>query len=361
MKGVKIKVGAEVVQGPRGLSIKELRYKETLTNGNNIYEVILENNVVIGEIETKKGNKGDKGETGDKGNGIYLLEEIENTNDFIKFKMTFTNGDIVYFSIKNGESAYKVALNSGFVGSEKEWLLSLIGPRGKSLEFNWNGTELGIRVEGETDYTYVNLKGEKGDAGPQGIQGPKGEKGDKGDIGPAGPQGIQGIQGVAGPKGDKGEQGIQGIVGPKGDKGDTGPAGPAGTTAWTGITGKPTVFPPAAGTITGNLTVTGVFVCNNDVTAFSDIRLKTNITQLTNALGKLDMINGYNFEYKDRGGEKQVGVIAQEVQTVLPEAVKLTERVFNGEKMLAVNEIKIIPLLIEAIKELKREIEKLKK
>ena len=108
------------------------------------------------------------------------------------------------------------------------------------------------------------------------------------------------------------------------------------------------------------MTVTGVFVCNNDVTAFSDIRLKTNIAQLTNALGKLDMINGYNFEYKDRAGEKQVGVIAQEVQTVLPEAVKLTERVFNGEKMLAVNEIKIVPLLIEAIKELKREVDKLK-
>lgn len=131
-------------------------------------------------------------------------------------------------------------------------------------------------------------------------------------------------------------------------------------TTWATVANKPATFPPAAGTITGNLTVTGVFVCNNDVTAFSDIRLKTNITQLTNALGKLDMINGYNFEYKDRAGEKQVGVIAQEVQTVLPEAVKLTERVFNGEKMLAVNEIKIVPLLIEAIKELKREVDKLK-
>ena len=198
------------------------------------------------------------------------------------------------------------------------------------------------------------------------LKGDKGEKGDKGDTGPAGLQGEQGAQGIKGEKGDKGdtgpaglqgEQGAQGIKGEKGDKGDT---GPAGTTTWTGITGKPTVFPPAAGTITGNLTVTGVFVCNNDVTAFSDIRLKTNITQLTNALGKLDMINGYGFEYKDRVGEKQVGVIAQEVQTVLPEAVKLTERVFNGEKMLAVNEIKIVPLLIEAIKELKREVDKLK-
>ena len=36
---------------------------------------------------------------------------------------------------------------------------------GKSLEFNWRGTELGVRVEGESQYEYVNLKGEKGDAG----------------------------------------------------------------------------------------------------------------------------------------------------------------------------------------------------
>lgn len=36
---------------------------------------------------------------------------------------------------------------------------------GKSLEFNWRGTELGVRVEGESQYEYVNLKGDKGDAG----------------------------------------------------------------------------------------------------------------------------------------------------------------------------------------------------
>ena len=51
--GMTLKASAEVVRGPRGLSIKELKYKETLANGNNIYEVILENNVVIGEIESK--------------------------------------------------------------------------------------------------------------------------------------------------------------------------------------------------------------------------------------------------------------------------------------------------------------------
>ncbi|WP_373077295.1 tail fiber domain-containing protein [Fusobacterium varium] len=370
--GMILKASAEVVRGPRGLSIKELKYKETLTNGNNIYEVILENDVVIGEIEAKKGDKGIQGIKGDTGRGIESLLKRDKQGPVTTYEFTYTDNTIDIFTVEDGANAYEVATDNGFEGTEEEWLLSLIGPQGKSLEFVWNGTELGVRVEGENTYTYTNLKGDKGDTGPAGLQGEKGaqglkgEKGDKGDtgpkgdIGPAGAQGIQGLQGVAGPKGDKGEQGIQGVQGPKGDKGDTGATGPAGTTAWTGITGKPTVFPPAAGTITGNLTVTGVFVCNNDVTAFSDIRLKTNIAQLTNALEKLDMINGYGFEYKDRVGEKQVGVIAQEVKTVIPEAVKLTERVFNGEKMLAVNEVKIIPLLIEAIKELKREVDKLK-
>ena len=42
---------------------------------------------------------------------------------------------------------------------------------GKSIEYTWNGTQLGIRIEGETDYTYVNLKGDKGDKGDTGDTG----------------------------------------------------------------------------------------------------------------------------------------------------------------------------------------------
>lgn len=43
------------------------------------------------------------------------------------------------------------------------------GENGKSIEYNWNGTQLGIRQEGELEYTYVNLKGEKGDKGQDGA------------------------------------------------------------------------------------------------------------------------------------------------------------------------------------------------
>ena len=65
------------------------------------------------------------------------------------------------------------------------------GTNGKSLEFNWQGTSLGIRKEGESTYSYTDLKGnkgDKGDPGEQGLQGPKGDKGDPGEQGPEGPQ-----------------------------------------------------------------------------------------------------------------------------------------------------------------------------
>lgn len=92
-----------------------------------------------------------------------------------------------------GKSAYRVAVDNGFVGTEEEWLESLVGPEGPRGKQG---------VQGAT--------GEKGDTGE------KGEKGDTGAIGPQGPQGETGPQGPQGP------QGIQG------EKGDTGEAGPAG-------------------------------------------------------------------------------------------------------------------------------------
>ncbi|BBC53724.1 minor tail protein [Mycobacterium phage JF4] len=71
-----------------------------------------------------------------------------------------------------GPSAYFIAALNGFIGTEEEWLESLVGPAGP--------------------------QGPAGPEGPQGPQGPTGPKGDKGDTGAQGPQGIQGPQGPAG-------------------------------------------------------------------------------------------------------------------------------------------------------------------
>ena len=104
----------------------------------------------------------------------------------------------------------------------------------------------------------------------------------------------------------------------------------------------------------------GVFT--GDVTtnySSSDIALKENIVVIPNPLDKIDQISGYTFNYIDKPDETVPGVIAQEVEQVLPGVVYDHER--NGKTYKAVRYDQLIPLLIESIKELKFEIEQLKK
>ena len=98
----------------------------------------------------------------------------------------------------------------------------------------------------------------------------------------------------------------------------------------------------------------------------SDERLKENITSIENALEKVEQLRGVTFDWKDDVEEKgfipyakhETGVIAQDVQKVIPDAA--VPAPFD-ENYLTVKHEKIIPLLIEAIKELKAEVESLKK
>jgi hypothetical protein len=89
-----------------------------------------------------------------------------------------------------------------------------------------------------------------------------------------------------------------------------------------------------------------------DITAFSDARLKTDVQKISDALGKVGAIAGYTYTRIDTG-ERQAGVIAQDVQKVLPEVVN-----DNGE-YLSVAYGNMVGLLIEAVKELKARVEEL--
>jgi hypothetical protein len=110
-------------------------------------------------------------------------------------------------------------------------------------------------------------------------------------------------------------------------------------------------------TVSGNLTVNGSISCVGDITGLtSDERLKTNIKKIENALDKIDEVSGilYNWNELAEGKDQNIreaGVIAQEIQKVLPEAIQ--ER---SDGYLTVRYERIIPLLIQAIKELKEEI-----
>jgi hypothetical protein len=101
-----------------------------------------------------------------------------------------------------------------------------------------------------------------------------------------------------------------------------------------------------AATFVGDVIVDGNVECVMVVTS-SDARLKTNIKPLTNALSRIAQLDGYSFDWKATG-DSSVGVIAQEVETVLPEAV------INGsDGFLKVDYTRLIPLLIAAINELR--------
>ena len=100
------------------------------------------------------------------------------------------------------------------------------------------------------------------------------------------------------------------------------------------------------------LSVTGEIVASGDVCAYSDRRLKRNIETIDNALDKVNSLRGVTFE---KGLKPSLGVIAQEVEEVLPELVKTDE---DGMKSVAYGNI--VGLLIEAIKEQQIQIEELK-
>jgi hypothetical protein len=98
--------------------------------------------------------------------------------------------------------------------------------------------------------------------------------------------------------------------------------------------------------------ITGVATAQ-DFDALSDIRYKENINTVNSALLKVDQLRGVKFNWKE-SGQPSYGVIAQELEEVLPELV-------HGDDPKTVNYNGIIGVLIEAIKELKAEIEELKK
>lgn len=192
-----------------------------------------------------------------------------------------------------------------------------------------------------------------------------------------------GPQGATGPQGANGSNGSQGATGSTGGTGGTGPQGATGSnadiTTYSGsgqyyvITGG-----SSAATIVGNsgLQYNGTLLtCTGDIQAYySDKRLKNILGKIENALDKVNNLNGLYYEQNElaesfgyRNYERQVGLLAQEVQEILPESVKLAPfdndgngKSKSGENYLTIQYEKLIPLIVEAIKELKTEVDEIK-
>ena len=211
-QGPKGNPGEQGIQGPKGDPGEQGIQGPKGDPGKSAYQVAVDNGFIGTEDEwlasLKQGPKGDQGEPGKQG--------------------------------ADGKSAYQLAVDSGFVGSESDWLISLKGEKGDQGPKGNPGEQ--------------GLQGPKGNPGEQGLQGPKGNPGEQGLQGPKGDPGksayqlavdsgfvgsesdwltsLKGEKGDQGPKGDPGEQGERGEQGLKGNTGDPGEQGPEGKSAY---------------------------------------------------------------------------------------------------------------------------------
>jgi hypothetical protein len=110
--------------------------------------------------------------------------------------------------------------------------------------------------------------------------------------------------------------------------------------------------------LTLDMSAAGAATFNNDVTAFSDKRLKTDIKNIDNALSKVMKMQGVYYKRNDIDDAKeQVGVLAQDIEEVLPQVVLTAD---DEMKTKSVDYGKICSVLIEAIKDLKQQVDELK-
>lgn len=100
--------------------------------------------------------------------------------------------------------------------------------------------------------------------------------------------------------------------------------------------------------------LSGSFTATGNITAYSDASLKSNVSTIQDALETVAKLRGVSFTRNDLNNEKQIGFIAQEIETEVPEVVCQLD---NGIKTVAYGNV--VALLVEAIKELKAEVEEL--
>ena len=109
-------------------------------------------------------------------------------------------------------------------------------------------------------------------------------------------------------------------------------------------------------TASGGVNVTGTLTASTEVTVSSDVRFKSNIETIDSALDKVKAMRGVYFDKHGAEDRRSVGVIAQEMQEVMPEVVVTDD---TEDKHLSVAYGNLVGVLIEAVKELSDKVEKL--
>lgn len=151
-------------------------------------------------------NQGTRGPKGETGVGIASISKTASEGLQDAYTITFTDGTTTIFYVNNGkdgkdgkDGAAGAAGKDGKDGVNgkdgytpvkgidyfdgQDGTNGTNGTNGKSLQFNWNGTQLGVRVEGDIAFTYVDLKGQTGATGAAGTNGVDGADGAAGKDG----------------------------------------------------------------------------------------------------------------------------------------------------------------------------------
>ena len=253
--------------------------------------------------------------------GDFLIADTSGGSFIVTLPENPSEGDFVNFADGNDWSTNELTIarnNSTIEGNESDF------------ELNIGGIRVDFIYDGSTWQVYTSV-------GPEGPQGPTG------DTGPVGPTGDTGA------------------VGP------TGPAGPSDVLDSTAITTNATFYPvfvAGEGNQTPNIKTASEPLTYNpstgelsatDFNSLSDLTLKENIVNIPDAISIVENLRGVRFNWK-QSGKHSIGMIAQEVENVLPEIVGT---VANDKKTVAYGNM--IGILVEAIKELKQEINDIKR
>jgi len=269
------------------------------------------------------------------------------------------------------------------------------GTQGKTGSGGAQGSTGSGGAQGSSGSNGISVKGQKGERGSGGAQGSTGSGGAQGSTGSGGAQGSSGSNGssVKGQKGERGSGGAQGssgsngssVKGQKGERGSggaqgsTGSGGAQGSSGSQGSSGTGTkgqkgesgssnnwFYSLAVGSGVSSHSTNGEIRAQNNVIAYySDARLKNFHGRIDNPLYKVEKLNGYYFTENEvakslgyNNDEMQVGVSAQEVEAVMPEVIKDAP---IDSKYKTVQYEKLVPLLIESIKELSSQVKTLQK
>ena len=295
-------VGADGIQGPQGLpgtdgqdGIQGIAGSDGVDgiDGDSAYEIAVSNGFVGTEAEWLDSLVGIQ--------GLQGLAGIDGT-DGIQGVAGNDGAD--------GLSAYEVAVADGFVGTDTEWLASLVGPEGLPGIDGQDGSQ-GIQgvagsdgIDGDSAYAIALTNGFVGTEaewltsliGDQGVPGNDGADGSQGLQGNPGVDGIDGLSAYAiavleGFVGDE-TAWLASLVGPQGETGLQGDTGPAGTTSWSGITDKPSTFTPSTHTHSVS-DVTGLQTALDGKAESTHTHTQSDVTGLSTALsGKADLVDG---------------------------------------------------------------------